>query len=173
MKPVLTSIGITTNWNVEMKRSVIKYLVPSFLALSSNLVSAEQVFGTGAQMDKVISVAELMASPAVYVDKTVTVKGEVVKVCKKRGCWADLVTQGAPEKLTIKVKDGDMVFPMAAIGKTAYATGNLFEYQLSLEKTRDYLAHRAQENKEEFDPQSVTKGMTLYRLTPKGVTITP
>ncbi len=152
---------------------MIKFLVPSVLAISASFVSAEQVFGTGADMNKVVSVAELMSKPTTYMDKSVTVKGKIVKVCKKKGCWADLVTEGSSEKLTMKVKDGDMVFPMAAIGKTAYATGNLYEYKMSLEKTRGYLAHRAEENKEEFDPASVTTGMTMYRLTPVGVTIAP
>jgi len=132
---------------------------------------ADEVFGTGADMTKHITVANLMAKPTDHVDQTITVKGKIVKVCKKKGCWADLVTEGSSEKLTMKVRDGDMVFPMAAIGKTAYATGNLYAYEMSLEKTRGYLAHRAEENQEEFDPESITSGMTMYRLTPTGVTI--
>lgn len=155
-----------------MKTLIAKFILSSMLAAAS-VASAEQTFGSGADMNKVITVAELMSKPDVYVDKLVTVKGKVVKVCKKKGCWADLTTKGSSEKLTIKVKDGDMVFPMAAIGKSAYATGNLHGYEMSLEKTRKYLAHRAEENNEEFDPNSVTKGAVMYRLTPIGVTIKP
>lgn len=159
--------------NSQVKKSVVKYLLSSLLVLGSSQALAQQTFGSGADMGKVIKVDELMAKPTAYLNEPVTVKGKIVKVCKKKGCWADLVTEGSSEKLTMKVKDGDMVFPMAAIGKTAYATGNLYEYKLSLEKTRNYLAHRAEENKESFNPSSVTQGMTMYRLTPVGVTITP
>lgn len=156
-----------------MKKRLINYLLPSILALTVTQAVAQQTFGSGADMEKVVTVAALMAEPKSYLDEPVTVKGKIVKVCKKKGCWADLVTEGSSEKLTMKVKDGDMVFPMAAIGKTAYATGKLHSYEMSLEKTRGYLAHRAEENKEYFDPATVTKGMTMYRLTPVGVTINP
>lgn len=158
---------------MEVKNLVVRYVLSGLLVLGSSQVSAQQTFGSGADMDKVVTVAELMAKPITYLNEPVTVKGKIVKVCKKKGCWADLVTEGSSEKLTMKVKDGDMVFPMAAIGKTAYATGKLHSYQMSLEKTRGYLVHRAEENNEEFDPASVVKGMTMYRLTPVGVTITP
>ena len=71
----------------------------------------------------------------------------------------------------IKVRDGDMVFPMTAMGKTAYATGKLQAIPLSLEKSKTFLAYQAQEQQEEFDPASVTEPFTVYQLSPTGVTI--
>ncbi len=128
-------------------------------------------FGTGADMDKVISISTLLAEPEKYSLEVATITGKVVKVCKNRGCWMDIAADGKFETLTIKVPDGTMVFPLSAIDKKVYATGTLSELQLTKEQTKEFLAHRAQESNEKFEPLSVTKGMTLYRFSPIGVTI--
>lgn len=75
------------------------------------------------------------------------------------------------QTLRIKVKDGDMVFPFNAKGETAYATGKLVPIELSKEKAIAYLSHLAEEAKEEFDPSTVKGAMTIYQLSPTGVTI--
>jgi len=131
----------------------------------------EMTFGAGADMDKLINTSTLLENPGKYQKEPSTITGKVVKVCKKRGCWMDLATDGKHPTLTIKVPDGKMVFPMSAIGKTVYATGTLSEQKLDLEQTKAHLAHRAHENQTAFDPASVTQAMTLYRFSPLGVTI--
>ncbi|WDE05196.1 DUF4920 domain-containing protein [Thalassomonas viridans] len=131
----------------------------------------ETTFGTGADMDKVVKVSTLLASPEKYQTEPSTISGVVVKVCKKRGCWMDLATDKDYPTLTIKVPDGKMVFPVSAIGKTAYATGTLSEKKLDLEQTKQYLAHRAEENQTPFDPASVSEAITLYHFSPLGVTL--
>lgn len=75
------------------------------------------------------------------------------------------------QTLRIKVKDGDMVFPLTAKGKTAFATGQLSAKTLPKEKAIAYLQHMADEAKEDFDPASVTGPLTIYQLVPQGVTI--
>ncbi|WP_281560410.1 DUF4920 domain-containing protein [Thalassomonas sp. RHCl1] len=131
----------------------------------------EMTFGAGADMAKLVNTSTLLANPGKYQQEASTITGKVVKVCKKRGCWMDLATDGKYPTLTIKVPDGKMVFPMSAIGKTVYATGTLSEQKLDLEQTRQHLAHRAHENQTAFEPLSVTEVMTLYRFLPLGVTI--
>lgn len=148
------------------KIGVILLLVLSFSASAS-----ERVFGAGANKAEVVSVQTLLAQPQNYIKGEVTVEGVVDKVCMKRGCWLSFKVDDGNPSFIVKVRDGDMVFPMSSIGKKAYATGVLVEQNLDVENTRKYLAHRAMENKLEFDPGSVTQGMTLYRLNPTGVTI--
>ena len=64
-----------------------------------------------------------------------------------------------------------MVFPMTAMGKTAFATGVLKAIPLDLETSQRYLAYQAKEMDEEFDPASVTEPITIYQVSPSGVTI--
>ena len=47
------------------------------------------------------------------------IEGLVVEVCKARGCWMQLASDKEFQTMKIKVKDGVMVFPMSAKGKTA------------------------------------------------------
>ncbi|MCF7512433.1 DUF4920 domain-containing protein [Pseudoalteromonas sp. L23] len=127
-------------------------------------------FGGGANMNKLVAAADVLKNSEQFTGSEITLSGEVVKVCKKRGCWMTLKVDNG-EEINVKVRDGDMVFPMSAIGKRAYATGVLERFELDIEKTKRYLAHRAHENGEAFDASKVTEGMSLVRLKPDAVTI--
>lgn len=135
------------------------------------LAFASQTFGTGANTSDVSKISDILATPDSFMDKDVTIKGTIVKVCKKRGCWMELASDKRFQSFRIKVRDGDMVFPMTAMGKTAFATGKIQAFPLSLERTKSYLAYQAQEMNEDFDPASVTEPITVYQLAPHGVTI--
>ncbi|ASD66324.1 DUF4920 domain-containing protein [Pseudoalteromonas piscicida] len=141
------------------------------LALLSTISYASDTqFGVGADMSKLVAAEDVLKNTEQFVGSQITLSGEVVKVCKKRGCWMTLKVDNG-EEINVKVRDGDMVFPMSAIGKQAYATGVLEQFELDIEKTKRYLAHRAHENGEVFDASKVTEGMSLVRLKPDAVTI--
>lgn len=142
-----------------------------FLGLSTATFAKELTFGAPIDNQAMIEISTLLASPDSYVDKTVTVKGMIVGVCEKRGCWMQLASDARFEKLRIKVKDGDMVFPMSAKGRDALATGRFTEIKLDLEHTRKYKAYLAEKKGETFDPASVTEGMSIYQVVPVGVRI--
>lgn len=141
------------------------------LAVSPAAFTKTTNYGTGADMEKLTKIDNILAKPQAFVKKTITVKGEVKAVCKKRGCWMELAAAKSDDVLKIKVKDGEIVFPMSTKGKVAYATGVLTGKELNLEQTRAYYQHVAEEQKHEFDPASVKQGMTLYQLATVGVTI--
>ena len=86
---------------------------------------AATVFGAAVDKTAVLPVAQLLAEPKNYLDKVVTVSGTVDSVCSKQGCWMRFNADSANGPFRIKVRDGDMVFPLSAKGKTAYATGTL------------------------------------------------
>lgn len=118
------------------------------LTLCVSPVQAQPLeFAGGADRTHVIDAKKLLSQAPLYHQSEVTVRGTVTKVCKKRGCWMTLNVENA-EQITVKVRDGDMVFPMSAVGKTAYATGRFEVFELTLEKSRRYLAHQAEENGE-------------------------
>ena len=144
-----------------------------FLLSGQILAADEQTFGSGADMSKLRPISTILTSPEKYITEDVTVKGAIVSVCEKSGCWMKLASDKKFQTLRIKVRDGDMVFPIAAKGKTAFATGKLVANKMNKEKAIAYLDHMAKEANEDFDPGSVNdEGMTIYQLTPTGVTIT-
>ena len=97
------------------------------LLVTSLLLSAQAATLFGETVDKtvVIPVSQLLQQPANYLDKEVTISGTVDSVCSKQGCWMKFSTDDATLPFRIKVRDGDMVFPLSAKGKTAYATGTV------------------------------------------------
>jgi hypothetical protein len=128
-------------------------------------------FGEAVDLTKLISVTELMASPNDYLQQPVTIEGTVVSVCTKRGCWMEIAAQESGERLRVKVRDGNMVFPISARGKQAYATGTLMAIPLDLEQTRMYLESQAKKQQQVFEAAEVTELVTLYQLQPSGVEI--
>ena len=115
---------------------------------------------------------EILAAPEQYVDKKVLVKGMVVEVCAKRGCWMYLASDKPFEKIQIKVLDGEIVFPMSASGKDALVEGVVEALEFSKEEAIGWLRHKAEEKGESFDPKSVTEGMTVYRIKAQAAEIT-
>lgn len=102
-------------------------LKPVLIMLAATVlftVQAATLFGEQVDKTAVVPVAEVLQQPQLYLDKVVTISGTVDSVCSKQGCWMKFVTDG-DMPFRIKVRDGDMVFPLTAKGKTAYATGTV------------------------------------------------
>lgn len=140
-------------------------------ALCTSPLAVAKDFGTGADMSKLAPISKVLEQAPQYYNSPVTIKGMIVKVCKKRGCWMELASDKAYQSLVIKVPDGQMVFPMSAMGKTAYATGNLTPIQLNKEQSIAHLKKQAEKHQQKFDPSKATQLVKIHRLTPVGVTI--
>lgn len=150
---------------------LIKIILLSLLWGNIPANAAPVVFGSEVTDENLIDVNTLMQKPEHYLNREFTIKGVISKVCKKRGCWMELVTEPTDQPLIVKVKDGEMVFPMSKLGHVALATGTLSIVKLDLEQSRNYLAHRAEEQGQNFNPESVTEALQLYRFSPVSVTI--
>jgi 2-keto-4-pentenoate hydratase len=151
--------------------TTLKHLLLSTTLALTAFASAAATFGAAVDKTKLVAVADILAKPQSYLQQQVTVKGTVAAVCQKKGCWMQFAADANQPTFRVKVKDGDMVFPVSAKGKTAYASGKLVPIEMDLESSRDYLAHKAEEQGEAFDPNSVTQAITLYQLVPVAVEI--
>lgn len=139
---------------------------------------AASQFGPATDTSNAVSVQQILATPAAYVGKSVTVRGIVSEVCQKKGCWMQFKTDATTPVFRLKVRDGEMVFPISARGKTAYATGLLSAKTMTLSETQAYLAHRAEEQGEAASglastpsAASTVQPLTIYQLVPESVTI--
>lgn len=130
-----------------------------------------ETYGEGITQTEIVPIAQIVADPMSFEGKTVRVEGLVLDVCAKRGCWFDIAGEKPGEKLRFKVDDGVMVFPVEVEGDHAVAQGVIVVEELSLEQTRERLQHHAEEVGEEFDPERVTAGETLFRLQGTGAVI--
>ena len=118
-------------------------------------------YGKGITLTEQTLLSTIMESPEKYEGKQVLLAGIIVEVCPKRGCWVDLSGDKEFEKIKIKVKDGEIVFPLSAKGSEALVEGIVEKMELTKEQTIRYLAHEAEEKDMEFDSTSVTDAETL------------
>jgi hypothetical protein len=124
-------------------------------------------YGKGVTLEESTSWSKIMESPEKYEGKQVLLTGTVVEVCPKRGCWIDLSTDKEFEKVKVKVKDGEIVFPLSAKGSEALVEGIVEKLELTQKQAVNFLAHQAEEKGEEFDSTSVSGPLTIWRL--KGI----
>lgn len=151
---------------------ILSALLLVVLLATPSFASKTETYGKKLTLTEVTNISEILAAPEQYVDKRVLVKGMVVEVCAKRGCWMYLASDKPFEKIQIKVLDGEIVFPMSASGKDALVEGVVEALEFSKEEAIGWLRHKAEEKGESFDPKSVTEGMTVYRIKAQAAEIT-
>ncbi|MBW2465705.1 MAG: DUF4920 domain-containing protein [Deltaproteobacteria bacterium] len=147
--------------------SLILVVLLNTLAFASNV----ETYGEKLTLSEVTKISEILSAPEQFVGKKVLVRGLVVDVCAKRGCWMSLASDKPFEKIQIKVLDGEIVFPMSARGKEALVEGEVEVLKYSKEDVIAWLQHQAEEKGEPFDPANVTSGMTVYRIKALGAEI--
>ena len=145
------------------------------LAVSPALAdTCEKVsYGAGVTLTEATTVPAILAQPAAFVGKEVRVEGAVKEVCAMAGCWMELEAGDGGQTLKVKVKDGDMVFPVTARGKQAVAQGKVEDLEMSRAKYVKYLEHAAEEKGGKFDEASLRGDgpFHVYQLAGSGAQI--
>ncbi len=135
--------------------------------ISTSFAGDGKKYGKEVTLKNVTKISEIMASPKDFIGKKVLVEGLIIDVCNKRGCWMEIASDKEFEKIKIKVKDGEIVFPVEVKGKTALVEGEVYEINLTKEEAIEYAEHVAEEQGKKFDPSTVTGPMTFYQI--KGI----
>ena len=129
-------------------------------------------------VEEAIPVADVLADPAAFAGREVTVVGTVVDVCAKAGCWvrlaadADAEVSPTPGMDTAFVKltcpaDGRLV-PTDARGRTAYAAGEVVVEEID-EATARHYAQDAGATPEQV--AAITGPQKAVRIMTPGVTV--
>jgi hypothetical protein len=117
------------------------------------------------------NISDILEDPEAYLDKTVLVEGEILDVCPMMGCWMELKSDNGEGMIKVKVKDGEIVFPVEAKGSTALVEGKVYNIELTQEKAIEHFQHIAEEKGQEFDPSTITGPMTIYQIKGLGAQI--
>lgn len=105
---------------------------------------------SGLSVDKAISVEKLEHElKDVKKANEVVVKGEVVNVCEKRGCWITIKTESG-SSFFVKMKDYAFFVPTALKGKKVVLEGNAERKVTSVDELKHY-AKDGKKTKAEID----------------------
>jgi len=144
-----------------------KLVILLFLLVSVAAYAQSDKYGKEISLTEKTSISKILSKPDEFVGKTVLVEGEILDVCAMAGCWMELKSDSENQKVKIKVKDGDIVFPLEAKGKSALVEGIVYKIDLTKEEAVEYYEHVADEQGTEFDASAVTGPITLYQI--KGI----
>ena len=153
--------------------SILKLLLISFI--SANIVFAigddKDKYGSEITLKEKTAISDILNNPEDYLDKKVLVEGEVLDVCPKMGCWMEIKSDAEGEKIKVKVKDGEIIFPVEAKGHNALVEGKVYKIELSKDDAISYYEHEAEELGKEFDPSTITGEVTIYQIKGLGAEI--
>jgi NACalpha-BTF3-like transcription factor len=138
---------------------------------ASVIAFASGPLGKPLELKERTPIAELANQPQKFAGKTVQVRGRIVEVCEKMGCWMNLADPQSNARVRIKVKDGEIVFPKEAVGRMATAEGKFVKIELTREQAIERARHEAEENNKPFDPSSITGPVTIYQIQGTGAVI--
>jgi len=150
----------------------MKYLIALLtIVISISVFAQSEKYGRDLTLKEKTEISKILSAPEQFVGKTVLVEGEVLDVCQMAGCWMELKSDAKDQKIKIKVKDGDIVFPVEAKGKNAVVEGTVYKIELTKEEAVEYYEHVAAEQGTEFDPATVTGPVTFYQIKGLGAEI--
>lgn len=150
----------------------MKYLIALLtIVISISVFAQSEKYGRDLTLKEKTDISKILSAPEEFVGKTVLVEGEVLEVCQMAGCWMELKSDAKDQKIKIKVKDGDIVFPVEAKGKNAVVEGTVYKIELTKEEAVEYFEHVAAEQGTKFDPATVTGPVTFYQIKGLGAEI--
>ena len=131
-------------------------------------------YGKPFALNNPFTVSGLLNNPMDKIDKKIIVKGKIIDVCPMRGCWIQISDYDENNSIRIKVKDGEIIFPLSAIGSQIIVEGILRKRLFSQDQARNWKVHLAQEKGEVLNPENIklaAKDMYEYRVECSGAII--
>ncbi len=149
-------------------RSMYVFLV---LAVCTAFAGQTKKYGKEITLKEKTKVSDILADPGKYSGKQVLVEGKIMDVCKKAGCWIKIASDKKGESIQFKVKDGVIVFPVSAKGKTALAEGVVSVKKYSKEELIEQAKHEAKEQGKAFDPSTIQGPSIVVRIDGEGAVV--
>ena len=116
----------------------------------------------------------ILLNPEDFIDKEVLVSGKITEVCPMRGCWIDIKEDSSDNIIKIKVKDGNIVFPISAKNYNVKVQGIVTKLIYSKEQAINWKIHLAEEKGITLDRESVQiedSDLIEYRINGIGAEI--
>lgn len=139
-------------------------------AQQQDIAAAKPGVQYGKKIDKAnaISIQELNTSLQEAEAYTGKVEGEVVQVCKKKGCFITLKREGDEAPIMVRFTDYGYFMPQDIVGKTVVIEGTAKVKELSVEQQR-HAAEDLGKSQEEID--NITQAKRDIAFVADGVVV--
>ncbi|RMH80846.1 MAG: DUF4920 domain-containing protein, partial [Calditrichaeota bacterium] len=143
---VLMVVGLVGCRNGEDKKAHSEAeAVPEAVQAALQKADPRGVYGAGVTGGTAVAIADILQHPEQYEGREVVIRGTVSDVCTMQGCWIDVADPASGEAIRVKVKDGEIVFPLSAKGHPVAARGVVERLELTEKQARGYFKHLAEE----------------------------
>ena len=165
-----------------MKKNIQLFILIVFFISCKPMTEAELLnkknpigrYGKKIAISSNTSIDSILMNPEEYIDQEVLVFGEIVDVCPMRGCWIDIKEYGSDQIIKVKVKDGNIVFPISAIKYNVKVEGVIAKISYSEEQAINWKIHLAEEKGIKLDKESIQinkNDLIEYRINSYGAEI--
>ena len=123
-------------------------------------------YGLGVHEGDTVEVGAVMADPAAFDGKQLTIHGSIADICKHQGCWARV--GDGQQKLFVKMADHAFLLPTDCEGRDVTVAGQLRIKVQSVEELRHY-AEDAGKSAEEIN--KITEPKRVVEFIASGVAL--
>ncbi len=117
---------------------------------------------------KKAKVQKVFAEPAKFADKTVEVKGVIVRSCKKEGCWMEMADKEGGKSVRVTFGDHLFFIPLNSAGMNVRAQGVFKTKTL----TKDHVDHLINDDGAKFENRNADGTVTEVSFDATGVVLT-
>jgi len=130
-----------------------------------------QHYGKPSTLKTETKISAILAHPEQFKGKRVRVRGVVIDVCPKVGCYLRLKGDQRFQELMFKVDEGVIVFPSSMKGSEAIVEGVLAIKTFSEQEQREMCPIEAQALNRKFDPAKIHGPIKVIRIDGLGADI--
>jgi hypothetical protein len=149
----------------------MKRILVLILVLALPVLAAEMNLGKPIDVKQTTTIKELLTNPDKYLGKDVKIEGEITAVCQNMACWINVKDGSTPETITVKVNDGEIVFPKDGAGRKVVAQGRFEKLDMTKEQYIAYLQHQAIESHTKIDTSKISAAQAVYRIKGSGAMV--
>lgn len=122
------------------------FIIAAVICMATLAVAQEEIpsaqpgvqYGKAISKDGAISIARLEGSFGADSAYTGKITGEVVAVCKKKGCFVQIKREGEGAPVMVRFKDYGFFMPQDIVGKTVVLEGKAKVKEISVAALRHY-----------------------------------
>lgn len=148
------------------------FLIAAGFALTCSAQTANESFGETITMDDAIPYKKLAKKMAGKDSLEVKLVGTVASVCKKKGCWMNVVSADSKkaEPLFVKFKDYGFFMPLDCEGRKVVIQGTAYKSVTSVEELRHYAEDAG---KSQAEIEAIKKPQEEVKFIASGVLMMP